>query len=289
MKADLHFHPSFFSPKTAYSWLKNLPGRFEHVTERRTPSLYEVAAKAVENLDLLAVTSCSSKDHQDLRWQEYQRQAQQSERTFELRHPQMIVFHTGNTPVSGYEPGVIYLIHGQELKTDVGGLNVLFAEQNVPIQKTDGTLEEVLRAARDSGDNVLIGINELSRFQRRPAEIELMYEDGKIDFLEMWNALAILKWNLESYEIAEKTHLPRIAVSDAHRIHDVGSAHIYNSATLPNDLTYEKLAKKISQDIRTQNFGLHEGEIPFSGKALYSIRLGEAILGNQVKKLLPKL
>ena len=262
MKADLHFHPSFFSR-----------GDKPHITELRTPSLDEIEQKAFDSdIDVLAITSCSWPKHIDKRWNEYLKEAEAKSPTYrEILSDQAILSTREDSRK------MVYIIHGQELQTNKGDINVLFADQRVPIEKTSGKLEEVISAARDSGNNVLIGINQVRKCKLSPQELKELHQYGEIDFLESYNSLDINLNNGYAKKTSKKTEIPGIAVSDGHRLSDMGRAYIQTNSLIPI-LSYKGLARFMKEKINSKKFKNVEESSSLSSRFLYAARLANAVL-----------
>ena len=255
MKADLHFHPGFFGR-----------GEKSHVTERTTPSLEDIEKKAFDlGLSLLTITSCSSKNWIDRRWEAYMNEIEESAES-RILSPQAVRFSP-----------LLYIIHGQELKTDRGDVNVLFAEKKVPIE-SDGNFYRVIDAAKDCGENVLIGLNQLSNCTIFPSELIKLYEKRKIDFIESWNSMDSKKNNLEAQAIENLSRIPGIAVSDGHRLRDMGKAYTSINGEVHPGMNYSDLAKFVNEKIITKDYQSVKGKTSLIGKGLYLARLGNAIL-----------
>ena len=257
MKADLHFHPSFFSR-----------GDKPHFTERKTPSLEEIAEKAKElDISLLTITSCSTENWIDKRWDRY------------MEDPWKGVLMGGNRISSQAIKfdGTRYLIHGQELKTDRGDVNVLFAEARIPIEKSKGDFYYIIDAANDSGKNVLVGVNQLSRCTVPEAKLIELYKDEKIHFLESWNSMDSRWNNKKAQKIEEMTDIPGIAVSDGHRLQDMAKAYTLINGELHPGMSYSDVAKFVKQKINTRDYQSVKGKTSLIGKGLYLARLVNAI------------
>ena len=171
----------------------------------------------------------------------------------------------------------LYIIHGQELKTNRGDVNVLFAEKRIPIEKSGGDFYRIIDAAKDCGENVLVGLNELKKCTIFPSELIELYVHGRIHFLESWNSMDSRKNNLESQAIAEVTGIPGIAVSDGHRLKDMGKACISINGGLHPGMDYSDLAKFVKEKITTRDYQSVKGKTSLIGKGLYASRLANAV------------
>ncbi len=253
MKADLHFHPSFFSY-----------GDKPHITEWNYPTLNKIILNAYEKeIDVLTITSCSSKNSIDKRWDNYMK---------DLMGYDNIKNYARFDCYFDNKPRFIYFFHGQEFKTDKGDLNILFAEQRVPIEKSNGKFEYVVDSARDSGENVLIGINQVGKSKLRKEEIKGLYDTGKIDFIESYNSMDLKKNNDCAGLIAKETGIPGIVVSDGHRLEDLGKSYIKFSSE-SNIKSPKNLGKLVKEKIRKNDFFNVENPLPLSSKILYMSRL----------------
>ena len=256
MKADLHFHPCFFNKGAGFQF-----------TQWRTPHLKRIIEKALEKkIELLTITSCSTYNHFDPRWYETLHELEDVEKYEFEQIPQGIKIKGKN----------LYIFHGQELKTDKADLNVLFAQQRVPIDKTKGKLENVLDAAKDSGDNVLIGINELSRSELTEKEIRDLYEKGKIHFIEIYNSMDSRENNDYAHRISLTTKIPGIAVSDSHTLNDMAKA--YTDFSIQGTPSLRELPLKIKEALENQDYTVFRGNCSWVSKELYLARLSEAII-----------
>lgn len=262
MKADLHFHPSFFSR-----------GDKPHITEKTTPSLVDIRVKALyTGMDLIAITSCSNSEHIDKRWEAYMQEAEKCIMYFGGKKLDSQVLILGNIPSS-----MTYLIHGQEFKTNKGDINVLFAEQRIPIENSNGGFYWLLDSARNCGENTLIGINQLSKCKLTPKELRELYEKGKIDFLESYNSMDFEKNNQYAKKVSDEKQIPGIAVSDGHRLEDMARAYIRAGEGYLPDATYAELAKYVKNAIKSRSFENIQEKTPLKGKALYLARLANAM------------
>jgi hypothetical protein len=273
MDADLHFHPSFSSSPT---WL-----------ERKIPRIEDIAEAAMDNnIGLLTVTSCSNAVHRDKRWEDLMIQI------WDLKNQDMVILSSKAIKVSKkvkhpYERDVV-IIHGQEFKTDRGDVNVLFAERDIPLRESlsqfpKADFRYLLDAARNYGEHVVIGLNEVMRSSLSDKEIRDLYERGKIDFIESFNSMETWKNNFDSDMLAARLNIPGIAVSDGHRLEDMGASYtIFKS----NDLREDPAA--MAEAIRNNNFYPVERSCSLQSMALYAARLGNAIAGGQIKKILKR-
>ena len=170
MKADLHFHPCFFNRGAGFQF-----------TQWKAPTLKEILNTASsKKVDILTITSCSTHEHVDPRWYEHISEIDEiKDYNFKILNQKLKATKEGQN--------LIYIFHGQELKTDKADLNILFAEERVRMKGTKGKIESVIDAAKNSGDEVLIGINQLSRCMLTEKELREFYETGKVNFLEYYN------------------------------------------------------------------------------------------------------
>ena len=266
MKADLHFHPSFFSR-----------GDKPHFTEFKTPSLEEILnAMGQKGMEILTITSCSTVSHIDTRWNKYAKEADNLGVEFSENSSE----NENGLFFEDYDRHSLYLLHGQEFKTDKGDINVIGAESRVPIENSNGNFYWMLSAAKDSGHNVIITIPHPSRgLKIDPTELEKLYREGKIDALESYDSLDTSYGNKVSSQINQTTGIPGIAVSDGHRIKDMGKSRIFiRDIRSKEQLTYENLTKQLKDKIRTRDFITTRDPSPLTSRILYLARLGNAIL-----------
>lgn len=265
MIADLHFHPSYFNARVGFQ-----------LTQWTVPTLKEIVDKAREkNVSILTITSGSNYKRTDARWEDYR---------YELQ------LHSGLKGYDHYAFGdalevcykttgtKIYIFHGQELETDRGDINVLFAEKRIGIKGSRGKFNYIIDAAKDSGDDVLIGINCPTRFKSKEDILQL-YIEGKIHFLETHNAMETKKNNRRAKKMIEGTEysvIPRIAVSDGHRLEDMAIA--YTKFNFSFNGSSEELKKIISYAIKNKEFSTHEGECGYLSKFLCFARMAEATI-----------
>lgn len=271
MDADLHFHPSFSSTPT---WL-----------ERKIPRIEDIAEAAIQkNIGLLAVTSCSNAVHRDKRWEDFMTQV------YDVKNHDMVILSQKAIKVSrriknSIERDVV-IIHGQEFKTDRGDVNVLFAERDVPLRESlsqfpNADFNYLLDAARDCGDYVLIGLNEVARSSLTEREIINLYNERRIDFIESFNSMESRKNNFYSQRLAKRENIPGIAVSDGHRLEDIGTSYtVFHSHNLRENPAV------MAEVIKSGSFYPVEASCSKTGKALYAARLANAIAGGQIKKIL---
>ncbi len=276
MKADLHFHPSFFSR-----------GIKPPITERKIPSLAEIERKALNSkLDLLTITSYSRVEHIDKRWDAYMQELKTASEQFPNEFvspqtnklPQAIRF-TAKTLQGDYP---IYIIHGQEIQTNKGDVNVLFAEKRVPVENSKGDFYWIVDVAKDSGENVLIGLNQLSNFHLPLMKIKELYEHGKIDFVESWNSMDFKKNNQYAQRAEKETQIPGIAVSDGHRLEDMARAFITTDEHYLTTGTYSELARFIKLKLETRAYTNVKGKTNLVGKILYTTKLIHAFLNHKL-------
>ena len=157
-------------------------------------------------------------------------------------------------------------------------MNVLFAEKRVEIEKSNGNFYYIIDAAKDCGKNVLIGLNELNKCAISLPELKKLYNQEKIHFVESWNSLDFKKNNLEAQAIAEITGIPGIAISDGHRLEDMGKAHIIINSENTPQMNYSDLAKFVKEKITTKNYQSVKGKTSIIGKGLYLSKLANAVL-----------
>jgi len=263
MILDLHFHPSFF-------W-----GKKFHITEPfGIPSLDKIVYKASEKkIYILAITSCSDAFYRDKRWENYTR---------EFGNGDQFLFYSTTR-----ERNDVALCHGQEFKTDGPDVNVLFAEKIIPIKASSKIHDKVdfeylLNSARDSGKNVIIAIPAKSFWTREDRRNDLnegklreLYEKGKFDCLESYDAMAPWIINKQSTKIASNWDIPGIAVSDGHRLEDLGKSYIeiFDSDNLSD----------IANKIKEGEFIRHEYPLSLTSKGLYTMRLASSIANRKIK------
>lgn len=277
MKTDLHFHPSFFNRRAGFQ-----------LTEWRVPRLKEIVRKAFrKNLDMLAITSCSTSEHIDPRWEEYLRELEEKglgTYSIETLPQGLRIGHKGLT-------NTLYLIHGQELKTDKWDVNVLFASQRVPIANSNGKFGYIIDAANDSGENVLVGLNEIGRKRGKDLSEDCriildLYDKGKLHFIESYNAMDFVKNNNYARAIADSTALPGIAVSDGHRLVDMARASTTFDGVGMTLRDYggdfNGLVSRIKSDLKDRVFRTHEKPCSLISKGLYFARLSEAVVKSRL-------
>ncbi len=253
--ADLHFHPSFFSR-----------GDKGHITEWGTPSLVKIVDRARrEGLRILAITSCSSKDHTDKRWNAYYDEIGSV--------PGAKAFGSMAIKVEGDKP--LYIVHGQQIKTNEGDVNILFANERIPVENSGGNFEYVLNAARDLGDNTLITIPHPSR---SPAlMVKLKESSHSVDAIESFSGLDSARSNARSEAIAEEYGLPGIAVSDGHRLPDMARGYVGFYSGI-NTKDYDELGKTLKRLVREKNFSNIKTPCSMLSKGLFLARLANAVL-----------
>jgi predicted metal-dependent phosphoesterase TrpH len=270
MKADLHFHPSFFSR-----------GDRSRKTEGEAPTLTDIQRECSnKDLSVVTITSHSWTEHIDKRWGKYMEEMEEDSNVEQFNitplTTQAIMFQDKYDDAS--DPR--YLIHGQELKTDKADVNILFADQRVPVEKTNGKLEEVVRAARDSGNNVLVSLPHPSHNKLTVGDIRALYKRGIIDIMESFSSLDLLPYNNLCKAMTEKVGIPGIAVSDGHRLVDMGKAHIYTeTGSLPN-MSYSALCKFVGSKIKEGEFKNHEESSSMRSRFLYGLRLAEVVISS---------
>lgn len=277
MNADLHFHPSFFSR-----------GDKPHITERETPSLADILRNMDKKVsDILTITSCSTASHIDRRWSEYTREVHDLDQTV-LNGEEFGENFCDNSNgmffnrKRGYPATTIplYLLHGQEFKTDKGDINVIGAESRVPIENSNGDFYWMLDASRNSGQNVLITIPHPARGLKIDAdELKKLYEEGKIDALEMYDSMDTASGNRKSMELTKSTNIPGIAVSDGHRLKDMRRARIFIEDPSHKISTYEELTRYIKNSVKSRsNYISLVDQSPITSRILYISRLANAVL-----------
>ena len=274
MKANLEFHPSFFSK-----------GDRPHLTEWSQPSLSEIAKTGVINcLDILAITSCVNAEHKDKRWENY----------FEEKATGFIErlnwnTHQGMRFRNPLANKTLYLIHGQEFKTDKGDVNILFADKTLDATKIPSRtganfggllidFDYLLDAAQDSGENPLVLYyprgDELSILKLRE-----LYQQGKLHALISYNGMEGRRKQKEIKEKVKSIGVPGIAVSDGHRLADMQSRIILRTKSRP-DFKYHELGGIVRRELdEGEERGYKNIEIPVSrfSQAFYLARLANAI------------
>lgn len=277
VKADLHFHPGFYG--AGHPW---------RLTEWKAPTTRDVVQTAWDRgIEVLAITSCVNAYSNDGRWEEHMKGSYPH--NFSVSHlPQGAIF----TDLDDYSVNrSVYLFHGQEFKTDKLDVNVMFAERLVPrkeSQRVPGKVDfnYLLDAARDSGDNVLIavppkalGLSEIDRGKDISMEELIdLYEEGKVDCLEAYNAMAPATENDKASRLLRILEIPGIAVSDGHRLADLGRS--YTEFQLKG--SHESFPKQIREKIRNSEFKVCEKPLSSISKGLYLARLAEAIGRNKI-------
>lgn len=251
MNADLHFHPSFFGY-----------GDKPHITEREYPTIEQIVKTAFKKgIDVLAITSCSTYEHIDRRWENYMQSFGKDKNVQNIKVDNL----------SNSDKSFLYIFHGQEFKTEKADLNVLFAEKRIPVEKSNGNFCYLLDAARDSGDNVVITLPHPARENKlTPEEIRFIYDKNMIHALESYDALNTKKNNEEARVLSINLKIPGIAVSDGHRLEDLGNAYTNFFIKPENELDIPFEIKKI---IEHKNFERIEHPSPLSSKILYLSKL----------------
>jgi len=256
IKADLHYHPSFFTNC-----------QHPRLSEKRAPTLDEIVRLASKRgIDVLAITSCSNYSARDNRWKDY---------------------FGKDEPFHNYSRGNknILFVRGQEFKTDKLDVNVLFAEGTISpegstSQKSKFDFYCTLDAAKNAGDNVVVLVQNypfgLTRSdcgsKINPRILEKLYESGKIDGIEAYNSM-------DPIMVSSTRNIPGIAVSDGHSLNDLGWA--YTKFVIPLTEGYqnpELTMEQIKDRIRTNNFDTFKRSLPMSSKLAYTLKLSEAII-----------
>ncbi len=277
MKAQLHYHPSFFS-------------------KRDRPSLLQVLRQAdKKDIDLLTITSFSKKtekeEHIDLRWNYFlsDMEAQKGNvEEFDVKY--------WHTPLKGTSQGIIatkkdnsssiYLIHGQGIWTNLGDIMILFAEQRVPVEEIEDKFYNFLTEAKHEKrfgkrENMVMGIPHPNRSTHLSSrDLKKLYEDGYIDYIERFNALNTFKGNLDSEKISRETDIPGIAVTDGHKLKDIANAItvLYINPQDNNRMTYEQMGNITRQCIRNKDFDTNENYLPITSKLHYVFNLAMAMV-----------
>jgi hypothetical protein len=266
MKADLHFHPSFFS------------GNKFHISEPfGMPSLDKIVDKAAErDISLLTITSCSNAVYRDKRWDDY---------TKKFGKSQSLIY--GKTR----KHDEITICHGQEFKTDKHDVNVIFADRIIPVKESSKVPDKVdfnylLDSARDYGQNVIIAIPAksfgLTKQDRgddlTEEELRELYEKRKFDVLEVYDAMAPWFITEQSAKIASNLMIPRFGISDGHRLEDLGKNYI--------EIFGVKYISDIAQKIKSGKYLIHEDSLSLISKGLYTIRLASSIAGEKIKRII---
>lgn len=266
MNADLHFHPSFFSY-----------GDKNHLTERNYPNLEQICKTAFKKgIDVLTITSCSSRDHIDRRWYNYMNDLKDYNRIKSTRISENCARFECDFDV---EPHTIYIYHGQEFKTYQGDLNVIFAEKRISIEKCGGNFYELINMAKDSGENVLVTIPNPSRLdQSTIINSKFWYNFQKIDAFESYDSLDFSSNNNKSSYLSDNLKIPGIAVSDGHRLKDLGKSYISFECKEQDGL---ELPRIIKERIKNNQFTKIEKSSSNISRLLYGLRLTEAILSKK--------
>ena len=291
MKADLHFHPSHFDEP--------------HITEWKIPTIKDIFKKAFKkNINLLTITSCSDYVTRDKRWKKLEKEY---DHTFSLGifcdgmlqsleiNPNMYMLNFSQDMHPTPEDILYYkliITHGQEIVTDKGDINVLFAEKYIDLKPSErefpkADFKYALNSAKDSGENVVITIPHPTwRNSLSEKELKELFEEGKIDALETFDSLLPQKYNTSAKNLAKKINIPGIAVSDGHRISDLGKSYIHFRHIGYNGLKdyYDNLAKGIKEAMRKEEFVTYEQSCPNISRGLYVLRGTEARLESRFSK-----
>lgn len=284
MNADLHFHPGFRS--------RDLANRYSRV---KTPSMEEIVYKAMaRNIGILAITSCSNATERDKRWDAYFAE-REPVRGFKLittaSNNKGLMYHA-NQPTADKRDYAVYVFHGQEFKTDLLDVNILFAEREVLVKpsKTDAKKVDfyyILDAAKDSGKNVVtavrplvsgIGCGDRGMNMKLDSIVDL-YEKGKIDIFERYDALDSVAKNRQCDWLTSILKAPGVAVSDAHRLKDLGVAYtILENLDNPEFLMSSSFnIATIAEEIKQGRIRNVKQPIPLVGKLIYLKELVDSI------------
>lgn len=286
LNADLHFHPSFGNLRSGFLF-----------SERSIPCLERVIDVAKKrNINFLAITSCSNAQVRDERWYDYLAEASSSTRY-------NICFNDETMAVVNPDSSMDFIFHGQEFKTDALDVNVLFANKQIPIRaskinpiKVD--FNYLLDSARNCGENTIIclrpissGVSAEDRGTRVSEEVlRKLYEQGKIDCFEVYDAMDSSLKNQQCKMLSEKLEIPGISVSDGHDLASLGRTYmsfdlgsgVYNR-TCPNE-RYINTRNAIKYCIKHKQGLACENPVSFFGKGVYAARLIETIARNHLKK-----
>lgn len=274
IRADLHFHPGF--------WSRDLSNT---ATRIKTPCMEEVVHKAVaEGIGVLSITSCSNAVERDRRWEAYF-----TERT-PVRGFTLVkeipngkgLLYTANQPTRDRREYSVYIFHGQEFKTDGPDVNILFAEKDVETRPSRRQPQKVdfnylLDAARDSGQNVIVAV--------RPnvdlGTLSQLYSQGKINLFETYDAMDTKRKNRQCKEFVSVLGLLgfEASVSDGHRIQDLGVSYIIlKNLNKPKFLRADQFdVATMAREIKAGNFWNFENPISLAGKATYLANLVDSI------------
>lgn len=254
LNTDLHFHPSFCHQAALPRW-----------SEKKVPTMRELITEAVKKrIDMFTITSCSDANMRDPRWEEFLCTGIEVP-DYNVRllcidenHVSALAYTSKHNP-----DRKIYVIRGQQFKTDGPDVNVVFAKTEVPIRaskKKPGVVDfrYLLDAARDCGYNVLIAIDK-------------GIDDASLKPLHAWEKIDCIEYE------TPVPGVPRLAVSNGHELEDLGNSYtrfVYDK----NVRTYSGLKEVIKEHVRDNSFIPFYRDLGFGSKVRAGLRLGEELI-----------
>jgi len=290
LKADFHSHHCFWDPDKLggyYDLEKRKYATFPEIKmEGRAPIMRELLDLAFSRgINFFTITSCRHQQQEDKRWDYFKRD-------YVIGYDSEGIGENGmRFRLPGDFGGEIYVFHGQELKTDRGDVNILFAEKQIPIipskcDSMNASFYETLRAARDCGDHTIVSLCHPSRRgDLRWEEIKRLYEGERIDCVEAFDGMNLPWRNRQAIRDAEDVEIPWLAVSDGHRPCDLGKAYIemnvpdcFNPEIIgKEDNDYSDFRSQVHNNVRNGKFKQVKGYCSPLSQALYVLRLKESI------------
>jgi len=272
-RADLHFHPSFMDPQ-------GLPMK----TEKTAPSLRAVVEKAYEKgLNIVTITSCDNAVAVDPRWDAY--------RGDTLIVPGFKVAYKGKNEIGYVDPdgGELHIVHGRELKTDKGDMNVLFSQRKIPLKASSSDPELLdfdytLQGTLDSGDKPLILMSAGQNLGLKRKEIIDLYDDCKIDGLEAWDGMDSERNNEDNIVYAKGMGVPAAVVSDGHDLASLGVAGMSFNLDVEGrgKARFLDMSDKLVDKLREGDFNAWFGVCSPTSKALYKVRFFEHVTRQRI-------
>ncbi|MFH1501255.1 MAG: hypothetical protein ABIE22_04895 [archaeon] len=242
--SDLHFHPGFFTPDPRISRLLDPIVRLQQIVELATK----------KGLGILAVTSHSYPEHIDRRWNYYLENGINipgflvEELGANEHIPQALLYAPKNPNFQNN----LYLLHGQEINTGQGDINIIGASCRIPVEKARSRGLEYFAdmAHYVGGENVTVLVAHPARCSLPTESLRDLYNRGKIDGLEVFSALEWSWNNRKAWEMSVKAFgLPGIAVSDGHSLPDMAAAFTIFPFKLM-DYDFDGLASVLKSNIR---------------------------------------
>lgn len=212
-KADLHMHPSFYSPQSG----------------KKVPRLADIVKYIFNNgLDICAISACHpAAGCIDTRFRDYMKQISFLQKEFDTDYKEKegILYLKAKSGHFGSFSSDLMILNSQEVRAFYNGMPADINIIGVPeFIEAGNDIDETAKIGRDKGGIVSV-CHPASRCGAGIEKAIEMYRSDKINGIEGWDATEDSLTNKIVMNKLSKVGIKGIAVSDSHHYKQAGTAY----------------------------------------------------------------